>query len=331
MTADGPFARCMSHYEGPCSIVFGMLGIAAVASVAVSKAILEYVRGHLQMMLCQADGYALRAFKRRALTHAEVLELRNYEGRDCIGWHCRRPEDHLGVPCGFQNMKCVLAVHGTKGDVVTRKSYQTLTDPDGWLNDELINFYMELIRDGGFDGTRRKTVVFNSFLIPCLKNGRGNVNNWYRKTHCNKDGDSPCIQMVDLLLFPMHEHCHWTLVALDFTACSTLIFDSTNSFAPRPRPSHMMNHIFTSVSNWALEQEHLFSPDHPRTPHYYTGLADHIELPVGGDQTDSSACGVFVCANADFTADCTNICHCTFEQRDIPNLRSRMRLEILRG
>lgn len=108
------------------------------------------------------------------------------------------------------------------GAGITRKDIQTLKGLN-WLNDEIINFYMNLICERSQkENSLRKCYAFTTFFYPkLLKDGYNSLKRWTRKID---------IFSYDLILVPIHLGLHWTLAAVDFTCNEIRYYDSMNGY-----------------------------------------------------------------------------------------------------
>ncbi|PKK16440.1 sentrin-specific protease 1-like, partial [Columba livia] len=85
---------------------------------------------------------------------------------------------------------------------ITRKDIQTLNNLN-WLNDEIINFYMNLLMERSKEKGLPAVHAFNTFFFTKLKTaGYQAVKRWTKKVD---------IFSVDLLLVPIHLGVHWCL------------------------------------------------------------------------------------------------------------------------
>ncbi|KAL1443897.1 hypothetical protein MTO96_030143 [Rhipicephalus appendiculatus] len=101
---------------------------------------------------------------------------------------------------------------------IKRVDLHTLADGQ-WLNDEVINFYMNLIaaRSAERKGLPR-LYAFSTFFVPKLiRSGYEGVSRWTR----NVD-----IFAFDVLLVPLHFTAHWCLVVVDFRERRIAYYDS---------------------------------------------------------------------------------------------------------
>ncbi|NXP56218.1 SENP1 protease, partial [Heliornis fulica] len=100
---------------------------------------------------------------------------------------------------------------------ITRKDIQTLNNLN-WLNDEIINFYMNLLMERSKEKGLPAVHAFNTFFFTKLKTaGYQAVKRWTKKVD---------IFSVDLLLVPIHLGVHWCLAVVDFRKRSITYYDS---------------------------------------------------------------------------------------------------------
>ena len=106
---------------------------------------------------------------------------------------------------------------------VSRAKILCLCDRE-WLNDEVINFYLELLkRHNKMHSNLPKAYFFNTFFYAQLFTDRGRYNydkvrRWTRKAKIFEN---------DLLIFPINKHRnHWTLASVDFKRKTFTYYDS---------------------------------------------------------------------------------------------------------
>ncbi|XP_016105277.1 sentrin-specific protease 1-like [Sinocyclocheilus grahami] len=100
---------------------------------------------------------------------------------------------------------------------ITRKDLQTLNHLN-WLNDEVINFYMNLLVERSKQPNLPSAYTFNTFFFPKLRrSGYSAVRRWTKKVD---------IFSVDIILVPVHLGVHWCLSVVDFRKKSITYFDS---------------------------------------------------------------------------------------------------------
>uniref|UniRef100_A0A667Y9U4 SUMO specific peptidase 1 n=1 Tax=Myripristis murdjan TaxID=586833 RepID=A0A667Y9U4_9TELE len=188
---------------------------------------------------------------------------------------------------------------------LTRKDLQTLSHLN-WLNDEVINFYMNLLVERSKDPNLPTVDTFNTFFFPKLRSsGYSAVRRWTKKMD---------IFSVDILLVPVHLGVHWCLSVVDFRKKTIMYFDSmggNNVEACRILLEYLRQESKDKkgkeldTSGWTL---------HSKLRH---------EIP---QQMNGSDCGMFTCKYAEYITKDKPI---TFTQKHMPYFRRRMVWEIL--
>uniref|UniRef100_A0A671U2P2 SUMO specific peptidase 1 n=1 Tax=Sparus aurata TaxID=8175 RepID=A0A671U2P2_SPAAU len=188
---------------------------------------------------------------------------------------------------------------------LTRKDLQTLSNLN-WLNDEVINFYMNLLVERSKDPNLPSVNTFNTFFYPKLRcSGYSTVRRWTKKMD---------IFAKDILLVPVHLGVHWCLSVVDFRKKAILYFDSmggNNDEACRILFDYLQQESkdkkgkALDTSGWILHSK------------------KRSEIP---QQMNGSDCGMFTCKYADYITKDKPI---TFTQKHMPYFRRRMVWEIV--
>ncbi|KAM5181289.1 sentrin-specific protease 1 isoform 2-T2 [Mantella aurantiaca] len=188
---------------------------------------------------------------------------------------------------------------------ITRKDIMTLHGLN-WLNDEIINFYMNLLMERSKRKCLPKVHAFNTFFFPKIKSaGFQAVKRWTKKV------DVFC---ADILLVPVHLGVHWCLAVVDFRKKTITYYDSMggqNNEACKlllqylKLESQDKKAISFDCNGWTLSSKR------------------SQEIP---QQMNGSDCGMFACKYADYITKDKTI---TFTQHHMPYFRRRMVLEIL--
>lgn len=188
---------------------------------------------------------------------------------------------------------------------LTRKDLQTLSNLN-WLNDEVINFYMNLLVERSKDSNMPTVNTFSTFFYPKLRSsGYSAVRRWTKKMD---------IFSKDILLVPVHLGVHWCLSVVDFRKKSIMYFDSMGGnndkaceilFEYLQQESKDKKGKELDTSGWIL---------HSKTRN---------EIP---QQMNGSDCGMFTCKYADYITKDKPI---TFTQKHMPYFRKRMVWEIV--
>lgn len=123
---------------------------------------------------------------------------------------------------------------GSKNDMLAQKFNLNITRADlqtlsglNWLNDEVINYYMEMIKERGSEEEHLpNTHVMNTFFIPKLMQaGHAGVRRWTRKVD---------IFAYDLIMVPVHVgNVHWCMAIMNLRDKWIRYYDSMGS--PNPQ------------------------------------------------------------------------------------------------
>ncbi|XP_056278370.1 sentrin-specific protease 1 isoform X3 [Pseudoliparis swirei] len=189
---------------------------------------------------------------------------------------------------------------------LTRKDLQTLSNLN-WLNDEVINFYMNLLVERSKDPNLPSANTFNTFFYPKLRSsGYTAVRRWTKKMD---------IFSKDILLVPVHLGVHWCLSVVDFRKKAILYFDSMggNNDEACKMLFDYLQHESKDKKGKALE-----------TSGWTLHSKKRSEIP---QQMNGSDCGMFTCKYADYITKDKPI---TFTQNHMPYFRKRMVWEILK-
>jgi len=187
---------------------------------------------------------------------------------------------------------------------ITRKDVQTLHGLN-WLNDEVINFYMNLLVERGQNNNNMPNVhAFNTFFYPKLvKTGFATIKRWTKKVD---------VFSQDLLIIPVHLGMHWCLATVDFRDSTIRYYDSMLGDNDRCLQA-------------LLEYLNLEHQDKKKSPYNTDGwsMENVKDIP---QQMNGSDCGMFACKFAEYLSRAANI---TFNQEHMPYFRRRMVYEIV--
>uniref|UniRef100_A0A8D0QB52 SUMO specific peptidase 1 n=1 Tax=Sus scrofa TaxID=9823 RepID=A0A8D0QB52_PIG len=161
---------------------------------------------------------------------------------------------------------------------ITRKDIQTLNHLN-WLNDEIINFYMNMLMERSKEKGMPSVHAFNTFFFTKLKTaGYQAVKRWTKKVD---------VFSVDILLVPIHLGVHWCLAVVDFRKKNITYYDSMGG----------INNEACRILLQYLKQE---SIDKKRKEFDTNGWQlfskKSQEIP---QQMNGSDCGMFACKYAD--------------------------------
>ncbi|XP_011872767.1 PREDICTED: sentrin-specific protease 1-like [Vollenhovia emeryi] len=189
---------------------------------------------------------------------------------------------------------------------ITRKDLYTLADLN-WLNDEVINFYMNLLIARGTSSDKYPKVhAMNTFFYPkLLSGGHASLKRWTRKVD---------IFAQDLMVVPVHLDIHWCMSIVDFRDKSITYYDSMGSSNPK---------CLVALKQY-LQDESLDKKKQSYDMRDWK-LQSAKNIP---QQMNGSDCGVFSCMFAEYACGNKKI---TFTQDDMPYFRNKMVYEILKG
>lgn len=190
------------------------------------------------------------------------------------------------------------------GVQILRKDIQTLLGLN-WLNDEIMNAYMNLLVLRGKNYGRKKVYAFNTFFYPKLRtSGYSTVKRWTRKVD---------LFSHDFVLVPVHLGNHWCLAFIDFTQRTISYFDSMGGGS---------NGCCDTLLEY-LKQESL-DKRKQEFGHENWKTTDRRDIPR---QNNCSDCGVFACTYAEYL---TRQAKFNFTQEHMPYFRKKMIYEIIK-
>ncbi|XP_063838251.1 uncharacterized protein LOC135087408 isoform X1 [Ostrinia nubilalis] len=189
---------------------------------------------------------------------------------------------------------------------IHRRDLQTLCGLN-WLNDEVINFYMNLLMQRAAERPKLPRVyAANTFFYPKLMQaGQAGLRRWTRKVD---------IFAHDLLVVPVHLGVHWCVSLVDFRARRVAYLDSMGG----------RNTACLQALMQYLRDEH---QDKKGAPFDDAGWRTECLKDIP-QQMNGSDCGMFACTFAEFS--CRDAPY-TFSQAHMPYLRRKAALEILQG
>ncbi|XP_069695143.1 sentrin-specific protease 1-like isoform X2 [Periplaneta americana] len=185
---------------------------------------------------------------------------------------------------------------------IKRHDMQTLAGLN-WLNDEVINFYMELLKERGKLENYPSVYTFNTFFYPrLLSGGHAALKRWTRKVD---------IFSFNVIIVPVHLGVHWCMAAIDFRNKTIKYYDSMGS--PNNKCLQSLLKYLQDESLDKLKKKF-------DTTDWTTENVQKIPQQMNG-----SDCGMFSCMYAEYICRDADI---TFTQQDMPYFRRKMVYEI---
>lgn len=192
---------------------------------------------------------------------------------------------------------------------ITRNDLATLIG-DNWLNDEVINFYMNLLMERSeqrTDDRLPRVYAMNTFFIPkLLSSGHSSLKRWTRKVD---------IFTYDIIPVPVHVgRVHWCMAIIDLRNQAIRYYDSMGT------PN---NAVLNALEQYLRDE----SLDKRKQPFDTSGFVKENmrECPR---QMNGSDCGVFSCMFAEHEARNREI---GFTQAHMSYFRQKMVYEISQG
>lgn len=194
---------------------------------------------------------------------------------------------------------------------ITQRDLSTLQE-GGWLNDEVINFYLSLVMDRSSKSGGLKVYSFSTFFFPKLQGaGAGQTGGHTAVRRWTKAVD---LFLCDLILVPLHLGVHWALAVIDVTSKTVKAFDSMGQ----------RHEDICCLLLRYIQEEHKMKKGRELDVSKWTVCSMRpSEIP---QQKNGSDCGVFACKYADYLAKDRPL---TFKQCHMPLFRKLMIWEIL--
>lgn len=188
---------------------------------------------------------------------------------------------------------------------ITRNDIATLAGLN-WLNDEIINFYMNLLVERGEQDGNSKVYAFNTFFYPkILSGGQAAVKRWTRRVD---------VFAHDYILIPVHLGMHWCLAVVSFKKKQVQYYDSMGG-----------NNVqcLNVIKKYLCDE----SIDKKKQEFNLQGWTTVVVKDIP-QQMNGSDCGMFACKYAEYITRGAPI---TFTQQHMPYFRRRMVYEIVTG
>lgn len=191
--------------------------------------------------------------------------------------------------------------------VIKRYDIKTLFwDPPQWLNDKVINVYMELLTKRSLlNKELPKVYAMNTNFFSSLQRDYSCVRSWTNKND---------IFSFDLILVPVHKDIHWGLAIIDLRNKTIKYYDSMGA-----SNKVVLNELVEYLKSESLEKKQTAFD----MSDWSIENAEHIPL-----QSNGSDCGVFCCMYAEFATRNRKI---LFTQENILYFRIKIVYEICTG
>ncbi|CAN8231921.1 unnamed protein product [Cochlearia groenlandica] len=212
-----------------------------------------------------------------------------------------------------RNRKKVLATHENSNIDITGEVLQCLA-PTSWLNDEVINVYLELLKARETREPKKylKCHFFNTFFYKKLVGDSGYNYKAVRRWTTHKKIGYALID-CDMIFVPVHRGVHWTLAVINNRDRKFMYLDSLNGVDPM---------ILNALSKYLGDEAKEKSGKNIDVSSWDMEFVE--DLP---QQQNGYDCGVFMLKYIDFFSRGLELC---FSQEHMPYFRLRTAKEILR-
>ncbi|WVZ56898.1 hypothetical protein U9M48_007366 [Paspalum notatum var. saurae] len=208
----------------------------------------------------------------------------------------------------------VLVLHEPSNIEISKEKFQCLR-PGRWLNDEVINLYLELLKEREKREPKKflKCHFFNTFFykkIACGKNGYDykSVKRWTTQRKLGYE-----LIECDKIFVPVHKDVHWCLAIINMKEKTFQYLDSLGG---------MDHNVPRVLARYIAEEVKDKSNKVINTSLWHEELVDDIPL-----QRNGWDCGMFMLKYIDFHSRGLNL---SFSQEHMEYFRERTAKEILR-
>ena len=182
---------------------------------------------------------------------------------------------------------------------------------EGWLNDEVINAYLNMIAKHGNQGlpaTRKKYHAFNSFFYKNIaEKGYDSVSRWGKRAKL----EPQTINNMEAIFVPVNSGNHWTLLVIKPATKTVAYYDSMNGSGLR---------AMAAAKAWLAGE---------LKAQYVESQWTFVASAQSPQQDNYSDCGVFTITTAKMLT--LNINPLVYGPADIPMQRKRIVMELNGG
>ncbi|XP_047059107.1 putative ubiquitin-like-specific protease 1B [Lolium rigidum] len=220
-------------------------------------------------------------------------------------------EDRVRHALGGRKRRETLSVHEPSNIVITREILQCLNDKD-WLNDEVINLYLELLKERELKEPNKfvKCHFFNTFFYKKLINGGYDYKAVRRWTTKRKLGYN--LIDCDKIFVPIHKEVHWCLAVINIRDKKFQYLDSLGS---------MDTKALKLLARYLVDEVKEKSGNEIDVLSWKQEGVQNLPLQENGWD-----CGMFMLKYIDFYSRDMDL---IFGQKDMPYFRRRTAKEIL--
>ncbi|CAK9145578.1 unnamed protein product [Ilex paraguariensis] len=245
-------------------------------------------------------------------------------------WHPKKPEEDIVtepfVPLTKEeeadvdralsnsNRRKVLVNHENSNIEITGEVLQCLR-PGAWLNDEVINLYLELLKEREKREPKRflKCHFFNTFFYKKLIGGRAGYDFKAVRRWTTQRKLGYYLLECDKIFVPIHKEIHWCLAVINKKDEKFQYLDSLGG---------LDTHVMTVLAKYFVDEVKDKGGNDIDVSSWKQEFVK--DLP---EQKNGFDCGMFMIKYADFYSRSVRLC---FNQENMPYFRRRTAKEILR-
>ncbi|CAI8610655.1 unnamed protein product [Vicia faba] len=224
-------------------------------------------------------------------------------------------EEQVEVARAFSaNRKKILVAHENSNIEISGEKFQCLR-PSGWLNDEVINLYLELLKERERREPQKflNCHFFNTFFYKKLISGKNcydykSVKRW---TTQKKLGYG--LHECDKIFVPIHQNIHWCLGVINNKEKKFQYLDSLKGIDTQ---------VLEVLARYFVDEVKDKTGEDIDISYWEKEFVE--ELP---EQKNGSDCGVYMVKYADFYSRNLRLC---FNQEHMPYFRLKTAKEILK-
>ncbi|KAK4372589.1 hypothetical protein RND71_007973 [Anisodus tanguticus] len=212
------------------------------------------------------------------------------------------------------NRRKVLVIHENSNIDITGEMLQCLR-PGAWLNDEVINVYLELLKEREKREPKKflKCHFFYTFFYKKLISGKGGYNYQPVKRWTSQRKLGYCLFECDKIFVPIHKQDHWCLAVINKKDEKFQYLDSLGG---------RDDQVLRVLARYFIDE---VKDKNGKDIDIISWKLEFVEnLP---EQENGFDCGMFMLKYADFYSRDIGLC---FNQEHMPYFRSRTAKEILR-
>ncbi|GMI70304.1 EARLY IN SHORT DAYS 4 [Hibiscus trionum] len=212
-----------------------------------------------------------------------------------------------------KNRRKILVSHQNSSIDIRGEVLQCLK-PGTWLNDEVINLYLELLKERENREPKKflKCHFFNTFFYKKLVNPESGYNYKAVKRWTSQRKLGYCLVDCDKIFVPIHKDIHWCLAVINKKDQKFQYLDSLKGKDPN---------VLRALATYFVEEVKDKSGKNIDTSSWEREYVE--DLPA---QENGFDCGMFMLKYIDFYSRGLSLC---FDQGDMPYFRLRTAKEIL--